>query len=242
LSGVSDAGAMKIGLLSDVHGNLDALEGVLETLSARGIRSVYCLGDVVGYLPAAGQCLHALDRAGAVHQKGNHESMLLSPETVAASQEEVYRLELARRALDGSTLSRIGQWPESRIVEAGGRRLLLVHGSPTEPLSGRLYPDTDLGDVAESAYDAIVCAHTHRPFIRLADATPVVNVGSVGLPRDVGRLASLSVYDVDANTFEIWRIAFDVDAVIARWGEELHEETRACLRRDEGPFVGCVIE
>jgi predicted phosphodiesterase len=168
--------------------------------------------------------------------------MLLSPAPLASERDAVYRLAAARERMDSDALGLIEAWPERRVLEIGGRRLLLVHGSPSEPLTGYLYPDTDLEPFADEPFDAILCGHTHRPFVRRMGGTLFVNSGSVGLPRDVGRLASLAIYDSDANDAEIWRVPFDAERVILRWGSELHEQTRACLLRVAHEFVGEVIE
>jgi predicted phosphodiesterase len=232
---------VRIALLSDVHGNPDALGAALRTLRRCDVTSWHFLGDAVGYLPGESECLDVLGELDAGCQKGNHEAMLLSPTPAARELESVYGLQAARTRLDSAEIDWIRSWPEVSELRIEGRRLLLVHGSPTEPLTGYLYPDTDLDPYADRSFDAIVCAHTHRPFMRTAAGTRIINVGSVGLPRDVGRLASVATYDSDANEFEIWRIPFDAERVIDRWGSALHEQTVACLRRNENRFVGHVI-
>jgi predicted phosphodiesterase len=233
---------MRIALFADVHGNPDALSAVTARLNRLDADSLYFLGDVVGYLPGERQCLDMLSTLGAACQKGNHEAMLLSATPPPAERDVVYQLRAANARMDAAELSEISSWPERRELEIDGRRVLLVHGSPAEPLTGYLYPDTDLGSAVDPSYDAIVCAHTHRPFVRRVGETLFANAGSVGLPRDIGRLASLAVYDSVGNDVQIWRVPFDAEQVIARWGDRLHQETRACLRRADDHFVGEVIE
>lgn len=232
---------MRIALLADVHGNPNALAAVRRSLERLGPDAVYFLGDAVGYLPGEGECLEMLGELGASCQKGNHEAMLLGPAAPPSERDGVYRVGSARARLDPLVLEDIRSWPERRELEVDGRRLLLVHGSPSAPLDGYLYPDTDLGPHGDGPYDAVLCGHTHRPFVRRFNDTLFVNAGSVGLPRDVGRLASLAVYDSETNNAEVWRVPFDAEGVIRRWGAELHEQTRACLRRVEDVFVGEVI-
>jgi predicted phosphodiesterase len=232
---------VRIALLADIHGNPDALDAVRRCLEGLDIDSLYFLGDAMGYLPGEHECLDMLGELGARCQKGNHEAMLLSEPSPPVQRDAVYRLAAARARMDPAALESIRAWPEHRELEVDDRRLLLVHGSPSEPLTGYLYPDTDLGPHADASFDAILCGHTHRPFVRHGGGTLLVNAGSVGLPRDVGRLASLAVYDSDTNDAVVWRVPFDAEGVIRRWGSELHEQTRACLRRDQDDFVGEVI-
>jgi putative phosphoesterase len=233
---------VRIALLADVHGNPDALSAVTARLDRLEADSLYFLGDVVGYLPGEGECLDMLSTLGAVCQKGNHEAMLLSATPPPAARDAVYQLRAAHARMDAAELSEISRWPERRELEIDGRRVLLVHGSPAEPLSGYLYPNTDLEPAVDRSFDVIVCGHTHRPFVRRVGDTLFANAGSVGLPRDIGRLASLAVYDSDGHDMQIWRVPFDAEQVIVRWGDRLHEQTRACLRRDDDHFVGEVIE
>jgi predicted phosphodiesterase len=228
---------MKIGLLADAHGNSVALRACLEELEAMHPDSVYFLGDAVGYLPDAAGCLALLDASGVVCQQGNHEAMLLSGD-VCAEREAVYRLSAAREALGPDALSAIGAWPQSRSVAMDSRRLLLVHGSPREPLTGYVYADREPERHLDLAFDAIVMGHTHRPFSLDVDGRLLLNVGSVGLPRDVGDLASFAVYDSATGEGSIYRVAFDRSEVLARWGEEIHEKTAACLARASDGFVG----
>jgi putative phosphoesterase len=233
---------VRTALLADVHGNPDALSVVAAALDRLEIDSVYFLGDVVGYLPGEAECLDMLSTLGAACQKGNHEALLLSATPPPPERDAVYQLSAARTRLDTAELSEISGWPERRELEIDGRRVLLVHGSPAEPLTGYLYPDTDLEAAVDRSFDAIICGHTHRPFVRRIGDTAFANAGSVGLPRDVGRLASLAVYDSDGNDAQIWRIPFDAEQVIVRWGDRLHQQTRACLRRTDDHFVGQVME
>jgi hypothetical protein len=87
----------------------------------------------------------------------------------------------------------------------------------------------------------VLMAHTHRPFVARVGETLVANVGSIGLPRDVGALSSLAVYDAETNHVDIFRVTLDVQAVLAHWGEAMHDITRACLHRSAPEFVGEVI-
>ena len=80
-------------------------------------------------------------------------------------------------------------------------------------------------------FDAVVMGHTHRPFVRSSGGKTFVNVGSVGLPRDRGDLAGFAMYDTETNQFEIVRVALDVDAILAAYGDRIADNVRDCLRR-----------
>jgi len=232
---------MRIAVLSDVHGNAAALDACLAHFDRLRIDERVFIGDAVGYLPDAARCLERLRSEAFACQQGNHEAMLLDPDGVDEQREAVYRLADARAQVSGGLRAEIASWPVSRAVERDGRRLLFVHGAPADPLEGYVYPDADLSGWDALPHDAVFMGHTHRPFAARRGPVLIVNTGSVGLPRDVGRLASFAVYDTETGESRHYRVAFDVDAVLRHTGEQLHPATRECLRRDAESFVGEVI-
>jgi putative phosphoesterase len=222
---------MRVALLSDVHGNAIALDACLKRVATLDVDAVYFLGDAVGYLPAAREVLNRLEGDGVSCQKGNHERMLLNPAEVSLSREDAYRLAPAREQLGQERVNRIASWPVSRVLTCDDHTLLMVHGSPASPLDGYVYPDLDLAEFHGVAQDVVVMGHTHRPFVRESGGKLFVNTGSVGLPRDEGDRAAFAVYDGAAHRAEIIRVALDVDAILAAYGDQIAESVRACLLR-----------
>jgi predicted phosphodiesterase len=231
---------VRIAVFSDVHGNAIALDACLARVDRLGVDARIFLGDVVGYLPGEVECLRALRDAGFACQKGNHEAMLLSG-SATGELEAVYRLGDARRRLAGEALEAIAAWPVTRTLERDGVRLLFVHGAPHDPLHGYVYPDSDLAGWEGLPFDAVFMGHTHRPFARRRGRVLVANAGSVGLPRDVGGLASFAVFDSQTRACRHVRVPFDAAEVARRVGPALHPATRACLRRRAARVVGEVV-
>ena len=159
------------------------------------------------------------------------EEMVLGNISYTASQDEVYRMREARSRLDPRWISRIEEWPIRREAVIDDLRLLLVHGSPSDPIAGYVYPDTDLTAFRDLPYDFVLLGHTHRPFIRSIGSVTVVNVGSCGLPRDVGNLACCAVCDTKARTATLLRLEFDTKALLANLGDRVDESVMACLQR-----------
>jgi len=232
---------MRVALLADVHGNAIALERCLAVLKTFDPDATHFLGDSVGYIPGEQECFELLSASKVSCQRGNHEQMLLFPTVESTSHEDVYGLAAVARRTSAATLQTIGSWPLRRKLEIDGRRVLLVHGSPDSPLDGYVYPDADLSSYRGLPFDAVLMAHTHRPFVGRVGDVVVANIGSVGLPRDVGGLSSVAIYDTQANEVSILRPRLDVEAVFARWGDAIHSVTRACLLRTAPEFVGEVI-
>lgn len=235
---------MRVGLLSDAHGNPVGLAACLTALDRLGVQQLYFLGDAVGYFPGDREVLELLSRRSVVCQQGNHEAMLLRGAADAAEEPLVYGFAEARRRLRKDELNRLADWPIRREVVLGRRRLLLVHGTPDSPLEGRCYPDSDRSQFDSLPYDAIFLGHTHRPFIHQSGTRLVVNVGSCGMPRDQGNAPAFAVYDDEAHSAEILRVRIDSDAVLQRFGDAaISEQVREVLfRRSDRPLVGRLLQ
>jgi putative phosphoesterase len=230
---------MKIGLFSDVHGNIDALKLCLGTFRSRGVDRLVFLGDAIGYLPDAVECLELIQSSDIECVMGNHEAMLLDLIPLSAEKDKYYKLKSLRANISRELLDFISEWPEQMVLELGAKTALLVHGNPADPLGGYTYPDSDLSGFANLDFDAIVMGQTHRPFIRQNYNKVFVNVGSVGLPRDEGDLLGCAILDAESFTFEILRQRFDTTAITTN--NAIHPEIRDVFTR-RTPFpVGTIV-
>lgn len=233
---------MKVGFVSDAHGNPIGLEACLRALATQGASEIYFLGDAVGYLPEVNGVLDLLRSSGAICLRGNHEAMLLGELAIPEGREAVYRLSDAAAQLDAANLAWLTSWPIRRELDLEGVRLLLVHGSPADPLRAYVYPDADLAGFGALPCDAVFMGHTHHPFVAQAGRVTVVNAGSSGMPRDVGHLASCALYDTGSRRAEVLRVGFDAPGLIAKWGDRIHQSAAACLRRAAAaPVVGRTV-
>jgi predicted phosphodiesterase len=142
----------------------------------------------------------------------------------------VYQLEAERSRLSPQTLDVLERLLPFREIVLEERRLLLVHGAPWDPLGGYVFPDTDLAPLAALPYDFIFMGHTHRPFVRTEAGTCVVNVGSCGLPRDIGSSSCFAVYDGGTGQVELIRPALDTE-LVRRTYPRAHPAVLAVLDR-----------
>lgn len=218
---------MKIGFISDAHGNPVGLSNCLEFFNKNGIDKIYFLGDAVGYLPRWSEVLKLLRDNDVICLRGNHDEMVLN-NSHPEEKSDIYRFMPEYVESIDTYLDWMRTWPLSIDAEVAGRKLLLVHGSPSELLTGYIYPWTDLSSLESVDADCIVMGHTHRPFIRHVAGKLVVNIGSCGLPRDVGNLSSCGILDIANFKFEIYRIKFDVEHAIED-AEKLHSSVIKCL-------------
>jgi putative phosphoesterase len=223
---------MRIGLLSDAHGNPYGLEKCLQILHSLEVEQVLCLGDSVGYLPDSYEVLERLHSANAICLTGNHEAMLLGQVRLDKDRDEVYRIGQSRHKISQQQINRMSTWMPFRYDTIGGRRLLFVHGSPWDPANGYVYPDSDLRLFSRLSFDAVFMGHTHIPFISQTENVQVVNVGSCGLPRDHGNLLSCATYDTDKASCKIIRVEFDPTEIIRKYRNNTNKAVIECLMRE----------
>ncbi len=228
---------MKIGLLSDAHGNHLGLETCLAFLRGRGVERVFFLGDAVGYLPDPRAVVGALMSDGIDCLLGNHDAMLLGALRIRDGEDAVYRIAECRKRLTAKTRGWLASLLPYRALAANRQRVLLVHGTPWDPLQGYAYPDSDLSGFRHLPYDYVFMGNTHRPFIKKRGPLTLVNVGSCGLPRDRGDLACCALFDSGSGACSIHRIPFDPAPLLRQYRGSIHRSVRACFARRGGARV-----
>jgi len=235
---------MRIAIFSDVHGNLPALDAVLADIDARRVDAVYCLGDLVGYAPFPNESIARIRGARIPTIMGNYD------EGVGFDRDEcgcAYREEEQRRLGDRSL-----RWTQAHVtdenkaflrelradirIDAGGARVLLVHGSPRK-INEYLFDDRPVSSfqrlAASSNADVIVFGHTHIPYTKRVDEVWFVNAGSVGKPKDGDWRACYAILDVAADPpASFVRVPYDVERVAdAIRASDLPSEFAADLER-----------
>jgi diadenosine tetraphosphatase ApaH/serine/threonine PP2A family protein phosphatase len=219
---------VKLAIISDVHSNLAALTAVLRTIADYKVDAIYCLGDVVGYGPDPAACVDLIRSECTATVRGNHD------EAVALERNVGYLPRDARKAAKHNRLALSAEqlsWLASRplIVEENG--CCFAHSSPANPDRWTRLDTLHVALEQFSAFSADVCfvGHTHIPAI-VSDRLGVlrlrpghrflVNVGSVGQPRDQDPRASFGIFDTTAFDFELIRVAYDIEGVQRRLKEE----------------------
>lgn len=222
------------GLVSDAHGNPRGLRAVLDELAEREVRTIFFLGDALGYLPLEAEVLTILREIDAVCVSGNHEAMLL--DRLPCARDDVYHLGAVRNRLSSNDKAFVHSWPDVRLVgdlREPGHTMLMAHGSPIDPLTAYVYPDSDLAFLDDLEFDVFACGHTHRAFHARRGAKLAVNCGSAGMPRDIGGVASCAFVDLPQLHCDIIRAEFDVESLISECMrvETPHPSVLASLRR-----------
>jgi diadenosine tetraphosphatase ApaH/serine/threonine PP2A family protein phosphatase len=218
---------MRFAVISDIHSNLEALAAVLEDVDRQELDAVLCLGDVVGYGPDPVVCVEIVRTVSLFVLAGNHDYAAVgltdirdfNPAARAA-------VEWTRQQLDPRSRAYLTSLPLTR-QDLGA---FFVHGSPCDPAEWAYI--LTLGDArrALECFSESVCfiGHSHVPAVLEIDSSGeinvldpqrvvfrrdsryIVNVGSVGQPRDGNPDAAYGIWDIEENVFELRRVAYDV--------------------------------
>jgi predicted phosphodiesterase len=239
-------------ILSDIHGNLEALGAVLADIESRGITEIVCLGDVIGYGPNPRECLDLI-RGADILVRGNHEDAVLSGDAASFNVR-------ARRSVEWTREQVLGEGvpgEEAPAVEGASPRemsyrdliagfelsakdpeneaVLYVHGSPRKPVREYVTPRDSMKPAKMKAVFELIqsicfVGHTHVPGVFTEEGynapddltgiymdtgeKALVNVGSVGQPRDSDPRACYVTFDMDTVVYH--RVEYDVEAVVAK--------------------------
>jgi diadenosine tetraphosphatase ApaH/serine/threonine PP2A family protein phosphatase len=225
---------VKLALISDIHANLEALQAVFADIDAEGVDDIVCLGDIVGYGADPNACLDLLrDRQPRVIVQGNHD-------VYAGDERDLAAFNPLAAAATLWTRERLGperrQWlldlPLDGKIEPD---ITLVHATPSDPAGWdyvRFLADGALA-IADQVTPFCFFGHTHVPMAFRHDGTRVeqliqprydigdnelwlVNVGSVGQPRDGDWRAAWTLFDGEARTISLRRVEYDVETCMLK--------------------------
>ena len=238
-----------ITIFGDIHGNLPALDAVLRDIDARGLRDLFCLGDLVGYGTFPNEVVELIRARGIPTLMGNYD------QGVGHSSDDcgcAYKTPEARALGDRSIAwtnahtsdenkAFLRALPAQIPAQVGDLRVVLVHGSPRK-VNEYLYadrPDSSferLLDLVEA--DVMVCGHTHLPYHKeLPSERHVINAGSVGKPKDGDPRAGYVVLRARGRDLEVdfVRVAYEVERTAqAIEATEMPDEFAAMLRNATG--------
>ncbi|PKL49159.1 MAG: phosphoesterase [Planctomycetes bacterium HGW-Planctomycetes-1] len=231
-------------IISDIHSNIEALTTVLADIEKRGIKKIYCLGDIIGYGPNPKECLDLVIEKTQVCVIGNHDyAILYEPTNFNLGAERASFWTRSQLETEPGSGKRHKRWEylgtqqmrHTFSAELDGVKATLefVHASPKRPINEYLFPDDVYATPTKitSQFDRFkhICfiGHTHLPGVFLADPdfyTPeeldyvypiipeeraIINVGSVGQPRDKDNRAAY-VY-VEKSTVNFVRVPYDYE-------------------------------
>jgi predicted phosphodiesterase len=196
----------RIAVISDIHGNVPALEAVMADLERVAPDEVLVGGDLVGRGPEGAEVVRRIAATGWATIRGNHEEYLLEFRRGQVPAQWLHAAEWsAARWMAGELGAEEAAWIDGLPFSLASRLapgLRLVHGTPRSTREGIgpwLSDELLAGHLAEVEESLLVCAHTHRPLERAVPGGLVVNVGSVGLPFNRDRRAQYAIFEPRAG-------------------------------------------
>ncbi len=215
---------MKYALISDVHANLEALEAVMSEIESMKIEHILCLGDAIGYGANPEECAQIIREKCDICLMGNHEAAVIGNLDISYFTQYAKDAALwTRNHISESTL----HWANNLPLISNMHNFTLIHGSLYQPEMFN-YVQT----IADAEFnfkvmetDILFLGHSHQPLaffntepmtytlgpeIELDNSDKViVNIGSVGQPRDENPLSCFAVYDSEENIVELIRVEYD---------------------------------
>lgn len=222
---------MRVGILSDVHGNLPALERMLDALGDEGVDAYACLGDLVGYGPWPNECVERLAALSAVTVAGNHDLMATGRLPVSAGRTVEETIRWTRAALMPLARRFLERLPVTAQLPGG---VVLTHGSLAGCTRYVATPQAAAGELRRLALERpeaslLLLGHTHASLaygerrgtllyleagdVPLAGERFLLNPGSVGQSRERAAMACGLVVDIGARTARFLRVGYDIHAV-----------------------------
>jgi predicted phosphodiesterase len=205
---------MRVLVLSDIHGNLAALEAAIATPHD----AMVCLGDLVGYGPSPGPVVRSVRASAILALQGNHDRALADGVAPGCRAQFEWLAQatfsLGQQQLAPEEIAYLGALPRQALRVFDGVRYLFVHATPSDPLYRYLGPEPDVWAKEATGVDAdvVVVGHTHIQFELALAGKRVVNPGSVGQPKDGDPRAAYAV--LEDGGVRLCRTAYSVERTI----------------------------
>ncbi len=229
-------------ILSDIHSNLEALRAVLEEVDKLGVKEIVTLGDVVGYGPEPKECLDIIQNVSSLNILGNHEEAILygvppnftprARRAIAWTQKQLFGDDAEPAQVRDARRTYL----ESFQIQKRIAGVTYLHGSPRGPTRDYVMPrdahdKRKMNQIFDSLEDYCFCGHTHTPgiftdegfthpsdlfdlYMLGTDEKVLINVGSVGQPRDGDPRACFVTFDGDTV---VWRrVEYDTEKTTER--------------------------
>jgi diadenosine tetraphosphatase ApaH/serine/threonine PP2A family protein phosphatase len=220
---------MKRAIISDIHANLEALTAVLEDIRLQGVHEIYCLGDIVGYGPNPCECLQRVMELPCVIL-GNHDAALIEDPKEEHSESVLASVNWTKQQLHDRIGEAAFEFIRSLPRSCQRSDVMFVHGSPRDPTYEYVFRmdshnTTKMAELFRRFDRVCFHGHTHVPGVMTPEAftrpsecenvfqlgtiPALINVGSVGQPRDGDPQACYVIYSDETVTFH--RVPYPID-------------------------------
>jgi diadenosine tetraphosphatase ApaH/serine/threonine PP2A family protein phosphatase len=217
---------MRVAIISDIHSNLEALQKAFEIIDEKNVDQVICLGDLVGYGANPNECVDLTRKRTRCVLLGNHDQAAFDlSQTEHFNRHARTAAYWTNQTLTQENLEYLKGLPFQHVIDD----LTFVHASPKDPDQWEYIFSAHEAKINFESFQTRICfvGHTHTPGIFPEDprmqkskitreSRYIVNVGSVGQPRDGNWKLSLGLFDTSDWTYELIRSEYDVQAASAK--------------------------
>ncbi len=204
---------MKIAFISDIHSNIEALMATLKRIEKEKVDHIFCLGDIVGYGPNPNECVELVRKNASKVVMGNHDSAVVhQTNTLLFNSYARDATKWTVETISDENYEYLLGLPLKISVE----NLLLVHSTPLIPEDWNYILSQEEAERQFSHFSEEVCfvGHSHRPEVfRAIDDRMIINVGSVGQPRDGNPDSCFLIYDTKTKEYKFIRESYNIPAV-----------------------------
>jgi putative phosphoesterase len=195
---------MRIGIISDIHGNYEALKTVLRELDNMRVSEIYCLGDVVGYYSQVNECCDELRARRIPSLMGNHDWYMAGGGFCPRSKSVNDCLAYQRKVITVENVN----WLQTFSIQKRIANIHMVHGGWADPIDEYLQPSEEYFERIEG--EIFISGHTHIQTLEEYKNKTYCNPGSVGQPRDNDPRAAFAVYD---GNITLHRVEYNMQVV-----------------------------
>lgn len=227
---------MKLAVFSDIHSNIEALDCVLKKISLENVDGLICCGDIIGYGPNPNECVEKIKSIKNIKiVAGNHDKAAVGLFDINWFNDNAKAAILwTSSVLTKENKKFLGELPEKIQTE----NFTVVHGSPRESINEYLIKPSDMQDNLQF-FETQICfiGHSHYPFVYTVEngitglstditlqitSKSIINVGSVGQPRDGDNRACFLILEDNKITFH--RVEYDIEKVQTKMREKFLPE------------------
>ena len=217
---------MKIGILGDVHGNIEALKAAYESTVTITVDKTYHLGDLGGYAPFVNEVVDFMIEHGIEGVQGNYdEAVAHEREHCGCKYEDPVQAEMAQQSFEWTKIhtsikskAYLGKLPTEIAIMAESKKVMLFHATPNK---NNLYWYEDrpkrffLEMASKTDADILIYGHTHRPYRKDICGKVFINAGSVGKSKDGDPRACITIMEVTPQSVktEFHRVSYEIEKV-----------------------------
>ena len=204
---------MKIGIISDIHGNFIALKKVYGKI--KNCHLIFNAGDLTGYYPDVNHVIDVVMKKKIISIIGNHDRYLLEKKFPKYLNVAKKPFEYSVKTITSANKNYLRKRLTGMELEVEGLKIGIYHGSPFDA-DEYIFPDSEFHRFNKLDFDILILGHTHWPMVKKVGKMMIINPGSVGQPRDYNSKSSYAIFDTTKKVVQINQVCYNIDIVCSK--------------------------